>query len=484
MIHEFGGRSHSSPSFSHDYSYHNPYYTPKTEEELRKEREEEKKLQAEVARSRLDIPPELLEKHPNKSKQLWREFRRTILTYHGLDAVFALDKGFKNNTLSLGKLVGEGLNLGFATEIYQKWDEYWSYTNEIVQNKPFVPKSYPESELIVEIESEYIKEEIQQKEAQKLAIENLSVSAEQLYQAGEYKQAYSQFLIVADKKERAYPADYSSELNLAKCAIEIGKIEQASFLAEKLAQEGFAIAETNYLRGKIAEKRGLDYQAFECYERAFKAGCTEAKAGYERIERILFPESTMPYDEYKLYVAKGGRAIKEGKAKEVFLSIETLSTLPQFKESTKSNKDFNSKTARTANKKQIKTEATETQQLNVAELDNVGKLTEAVKRSASALPGEIAEELLALLSPATLATMISVFAVYIAAHSVGIGQAMDIGMLIAGGIFFGLDAFTIIFDIAGFANAVNAKTESDLDKAGKHLASAVAKIGRASCRER
>jgi hypothetical protein len=50
-------------------------------------------------------------------------------------------------------------------------------------------------------------------------------------------------------------------------------------------------------------------------------------------------------------------------------------------------------------------------------------------------------------------------------------------MLIAGGIFFGLDAFTIFKDLAGFAGAINATTEADLDKAGEHLASAVAKIG-------
>ena len=73
--------------------------------------------------------------------------------------------------------------------------------------------------------------------------------------------------------------------------------------------------------------------------------------------------------------------------------------------------------------------------------------------------------------------MVGVLGVYIAAHATGIGQAMDIGMLIAGGIFFGLDAFTIFKDIAGFANAINATTEEELDKTGEHLASAVAKIG-------
>ena len=115
--------------------------------------------------------------------------------------------------------------------------------------------------------------------------------------------------------------------------------------------------------------------------------------------------------------------------------------------------------------------------LNVSELTNVEKLTESIKRSAKALPGEVADELQAIFTPQTLATMVSVFAVYVAAHATGIGQAMDIGMLIAGGVFFGMDAFTIFKDIAGFANAVNAQDEAELDKAGQHLASAVAKIG-------
>ena len=73
--------------------------------------------------------------------------------------------------------------------------------------------------------------------------------------------------------------------------------------------------------------------------------------------------------------------------------------------------------------------------------------------------------------------MVAILGVYLAAHATGIGQAFDIGMLIAGGIYFGLDAFAIFKDIAGFAGAVNATTEGDLDKAGEHLASAIAKIG-------
>jgi hypothetical protein len=113
----------------------------------------------------------------------------------------------------------------------------------------------------------------------------------------------------------------------------------------------------------------------------------------------------------------------------------------------------------------------------VENLTPVEKLGEAVSRGAKALPAALGEEIKALFSPATLATMVGVFAVYIAAHATGIGQAVDIGMLIVGGIFFGLDAFTIFKDLAGFAGAMGATTEEELDIAGEHLASAIAKIG-------
>ena len=114
---------------------------------------------------------------------------------------------------------------------------------------------------------------------------------------------------------------------------------------------------------------------------------------------------------------------------------------------------------------------------DIANLSSVEKLFEAVNRSARYLPGEVAEEIKALFTPAALATMVAVLGVYVAAHATGIGQAVDIGMLIAGGIFFGLDALTIFRDVAGFADAINATTEEELDKAGEHLASAIAKIG-------
>ena len=113
---------------------------------------------------------------------------------------------------------------------------------------------------------------------------------------------------------------------------------------------------------------------------------------------------------------------------------------------------------------------------DVKNLSQVEKLVKAVEASGNYLEDEIVEELRAIFTPATLATMVGVFAVYVAAHATGVGQAADILMLLAGGIFFGLDTISIFKDIAGFANAMSATSQEDLDKAGQHLANLVATV--------
>ena len=115
--------------------------------------------------------------------------------------------------------------------------------------------------------------------------------------------------------------------------------------------------------------------------------------------------------------------------------------------------------------------------LNVSQLSQVDKLVEAVSRSAKYFPGEIAEELKAIFSPANLAIMMGVFVVYAAASFTGFSQGLTFAMAMAGILFFGMDIVAIFGDLAGFADAINANTEEELDEAGQHLASLVAKIG-------
>ena len=354
MVYDFGGKSHSSPSFSVSRS-RNPYYSEAQREEDRKKKQEERaKLEDKVASSRLDIPPSVQKKHPQASKQLWREFRRTIYAHHGKDTVFALDGAIQtnSNSLSLGELVGSGLSMETASQIYSKWDEYWSYTSDIIQNHPLVPNSYPSSESLAEIEQKYIKEEIKEKEDYKVATQKLRESALELYESGNYQVAYAQFQTVTKNAEYFYWNRNSLELNLAKCAIEIGKTEKAKFLADELVKKGYEVGQSNYIRGRAEEIQGSMLNAFQRYESALNAGYSEAKADYERVERILFPESTMSLDEYKMYMAKGGKAIFEGRAVEVVLPAMTLSIPPSveqadlsgFDESVSQKKDKEQKT--------------------------------------------------------------------------------------------------------------------------------------------
>ena len=332
-VYDYGGKSHSSPSFSYSRS-HNPYYSEAQREEDRKlEQEERAKLEAQVASSRLDIPPSVKKKHPQASKQLWREFRRTIYTHHGKDTVLQLDRGIKTNSLSLGELVASGLSMETASQIYSKWDEYWSYTSDIIESHPLVPNSYPSSESLAEIEQKYIEEEIREQQDYQVATQKLRESAEQLYESGNYQAAYAQFQTVTKNAEYFYWNKNSLELNIAKCAIEIGKTEKAKFLADELVKKGYEVGQSNYIRGRAYEKEGSMLAAFQRYESALQAGYSEALADYERAERILFPESTMSLDEYKMYMAKGGRAIKEGRAVEVFLPAMTLETPPGYEQS-------------------------------------------------------------------------------------------------------------------------------------------------------
>ena len=115
--------------------------------------------------------------------------------------------------------------------------------------------------------------------------------------------------------------------------------------------------------------------------------------------------------------------------------------------------------------------------LDVENLNQVDKLVEAVNRAVKYFPGEVGEEIKVLFSPANLAMMMGVFAVYAAASFTGFSQGLTFAMGIAGLVFFGLDVVAILGDLAGFAGAVNANTEQELDEAGEHLASLVAKIG-------
>ena len=349
-------------------------------------------------------------------------------------------------------------------------------------------------------------------EEQKIAA--LTANGEQVYKEQDYQSAYSIFTQVVLQQ----PDNSLARFYLGVSAAETGKFIEAIEHTQKLIESGAFTAQATYYQGLAYEKLGDKEKAKEVYHLIIQGGgdIPAAKEAFMRLEeeRLLgrFSSSVTPIkDENKTKKnsdtskersksstpvnsrsidTSSSRSNKSQRASAQYREDNTFNQRNRFSKSVGTKREdttFNqsglpsraveTKTTQTANKQGAFNKTTKSEQLDVEELTPAQKLGEAVIRSASALPAEVAEEIKAIFTPATLASMVSVFAIYAAAHATGIGQAMDIGMLIAGGVFFGLDAFTIFKDIAGFAGAVNAKRDEDLDKAGQHLASAIAKIG-------
>ena len=101
-----------------------------------------------------------------------------------------------------------------------------------------------------------------------------------------------------------------------------------------------------------------------------------------------------------------------------------------------------------------------------------------MKRALPLLPATVAAQVEALMTPEALATMAIVTTAWGVSHFFGVGEIADAVMLVVGAAFLGKSAVDVAEDLMGFVtNALGAKTESDLDKAAQHFASATIKGG-------
>lgn len=106
------------------------------------------------------------------------------------------------------------------------------------------------------------------------------------------------------------------------------------------------------------------------------------------------------------------------------------------------------------------------------------KFAEVLRRTGPKLPGEMKDQFMALLTPVNLGIMAGTLAAWAVSQFFGIGEIIDILLLIVGGIFLGMAIFTVAKDLWSFAKGtVDAQTEADLDEAAKKLAEAIAIIG-------
>jgi hypothetical protein len=115
---------------------------------------------------------------------------------------------------------------------------------------------------------------------------------------------------------------------------------------------------------------------------------------------------------------------------------------------------------------------------NVAVMRNDEKLAEAIRRSVPLLPAVLRDQVLALLEPASIAIMTSTTLLWAGSHLVGVGEIVDVALLIVGLGLLGTTALSGAKELGTFAVGVaQARTDVDLDQAAAHFAQAVSILG-------
>ena len=105
----------------------------------------------------------------------------------------------------------------------------------------------------------------------------------------------------------------------------------------------------------------------------------------------------------------------------------------------------------------------------IAALSSSGKIAKAIEQAIIDLPVEDGNKLKALLSSRTLAVATSILGIWATSHFLVVGEIVDIVIALFGGAFLGWNAIALSKDLIGFANAVNAVTEQDIDRSAQHL---------------
>jgi len=115
---------------------------------------------------------------------------------------------------------------------------------------------------------------------------------------------------------------------------------------------------------------------------------------------------------------------------------------------------------------------------DVSRMSRAEKLKAAILRARYYLSPEVGEKLLALVSPQAIKIILGTAAVWGAGHFLGVSEVVDVILIGLGALALGKEALTAAKDLTSFVSgALNARSFSDLDRAGQHLARFVATVG-------
>ena len=116
--------------------------------------------------------------------------------------------------------------------------------------------------------------------------------------------------------------------------------------------------------------------------------------------------------------------------------------------------------------------------MGVLSMSSSEKVAEAMRRSLPLLPEAARQQVMALLSPGSVALISGTLVVWAGSHFFGIGEVVDVVLLAVGVALTGAAALSGAKELMDFATeAMRARTDADLDRSARHFANAVSILG-------
>jgi hypothetical protein len=116
--------------------------------------------------------------------------------------------------------------------------------------------------------------------------------------------------------------------------------------------------------------------------------------------------------------------------------------------------------------------------LNVGAMTLDERFTSVLNRTVGKLPSSIQGEFAALLSPTSLAILVGSLVAWAISHAFGVGEVIDVILLVGGAVALGFAAFDVGKHLGHFLSlTASATTEEELNGAADHLAKAIAIMG-------
>jgi hypothetical protein len=110
----------------------------------------------------------------------------------------------------------------------------------------------------------------------------------------------------------------------------------------------------------------------------------------------------------------------------------------------------------------------------IATWSNTEKVAEVLRRSKAYMPAVLGAQIDVLISPTNLAITAGSIVVWAGSHFFGVGEVVDVGLLLVGAFFVGWSMKDVVANLVTFGvKTIRAQNEQDLDEAARAFASAV-----------